>query len=140
MLQTYCTTETKWTAAFQQIIIELYPKLVQKNHGHCLFLSNSSLVTHIDTIQKLPDIFLLNVTFLQQNKTTTTISKERHAGPSATYKSQPIGTTDQMSTLMTSSTNVNMATMSPRGSHANKNPENDIEFVLKHKHSCISPG
>jgi hypothetical protein len=34
-----------------------------------------------------------------------------------------------MGTLVTSSTNVNMATMSPRGSHVNENPENDIEFV-----------
>jgi hypothetical protein len=32
-----------------------------------LFLNNGSLVTHIDPIQKLADIFLLHMAFLQQN-------------------------------------------------------------------------
>jgi hypothetical protein len=35
-----------------------------------LFLNNGSLVTHIDPVQKLADIFLLHMTFLQQNPHT----------------------------------------------------------------------
>lgn len=39
----------------------------RNNMKTALFLSNGSLVTHIDPIQKLADIFLLHMTFLQQN-------------------------------------------------------------------------